>query len=179
MKTCKQCKTKFDVIRPLQMVCSIACARAYGHAQSEKRQLKQAKNEKRITNIRKQELKPRAKWLQELQALVNKFVRIRDRNEPCISCGRYHEGQYHAGHYRSVGACPALRFNELNIHKQCQPCNNHLSGNIVKYRQRLIEKIGLEQVEWLEKEHDPLKLTIDQIKEQIAIYKLKVKELNA
>jgi hypothetical protein len=68
-----------------------------------------------------------------------------------------------AGHYRSVGACPELRFHPMNVHLQCEHCNSHLSGNIIEYRRRLATKIGVDRVEWLEGKHEPLKLTIDEI----------------
>lgn len=128
--------------------------------------------------IRKEAIKPRSKWLKEAQTQFNKYIRLRDRQDPCISCGRHHEGQYHAGHYKTVGANPELRFEERNCHKQCAPCNNHLSGNIANYRPNLITKIGMEGVEWIEGPHEPLKLSIDEIKELIATYKDKIKELN-
>ena len=127
---------------------------------------------------RKEKLKSRSDWLKDLQRVFNEFIRLRDKDLPCISCGRYHEGQYHAGHYRSVGACPELRFNEDNVHKQCSACNSHLSGNILEYRLGLIEKIGLERVEFLERQdHPPLKLSVEEIKDLIKVYKAKVKEL--
>ena len=119
----------------------------------------------------------RSHWIKKAQTAFNKYVRQRDAEEPCISCGRFHNGQYHAGHYKSVGSSPELRFNELNNHKQCAPCNNHLSGNIVNYRPRLIEKIGLDKVEWLEGPHKPAKLSIDDIKAIEKKYKAKLKEL--
>lgn len=127
---------------------------------------------------RKEKLKSRPDWLKDLQRVFNEFIRLRDVDLPCISCGRYHKGQYHAGHYRSVGACPELRFNEDNAHKQCSACNSHLSGNILEYRLGLIEKIGLERVEFLErKDHPPLKLSVEEIKDLIKVYKAKCKEL--
>ncbi|XWJ90311.1 recombination protein NinG [Phytobacter ursingii] len=55
---------------------------------------------------------------------------------------RHHDGQYHAGHFRTTGASPELRFDEDNCHKQCSACNNHLSGNLTAYRPALIAKIG-------------------------------------
>tara|TARA_R110002012_G_scaffold116172_1_gene263591 strand:+ start:63 stop:623 length:561 start_codon:yes stop_codon:yes gene_type:complete len=125
----------------------------------------------------KERVKTRAEWLRDAQKWFNKYVRLRDRYEPCISCQRYHTGQYHAGHYLSVGANPELRFNELNNNKQCSACNNHLSGNIVNYRPNLINKIGIESVEWLEGPHKPAKYTIEQLKEIIAKYKAKCKEI--
>lgn len=99
--------------------------------------------------VRKLAVKPLKYFTQQAQNAFNAFIRYRDRNEPCISCERFHEGQYHAGHYRTTGANPELRFNEDNTHKQCAPCNNHLSGNIEKYTPRLIQKIGQERFDVL------------------------------
>lgn len=91
---------------------------------------------------KKQQVKPLSYFIKQAQQAFNEFIRYRDRGEACISCGRHHEGQYHAGHFRTTGANPELRFNEDNVHKQCAPCNNHLSGNLIAYRPALIAKIG-------------------------------------
>lgn len=91
---------------------------------------------------RRQAVKPLSYFRNQAQQVFNEFIRYRDRLLPCISCGRHHDGQYHAGHYRTTGANPELRFNEDNCHKQCAPCNNHLSGNLAAYRPALIAKIG-------------------------------------
>jgi hypothetical protein len=119
----------------------------------------------------------RREWLKAAQTTVNAYVRKRDEGQPCISCQRHHKGQYHAGHYLTTGARPELRFELDNINLQCSPCNLHLSGNLILYRVNLIKKIGIERVEWLEGPHDPQKWTIDELKETIATYKRKLKEL--
>ncbi|MGJ7468012.1 recombination protein NinG [Kosakonia cowanii] len=91
---------------------------------------------------KKQQVKPLSYFIKQAQQAFNEFIRYRDREEACISCGRHHEVQYHAGHFRTTGANPELRFNEDNCHRQCAPCNNHLSGNLIEYRPALIAKIG-------------------------------------
>jgi hypothetical protein len=111
------------------------------------------------------------------QQSFNFFIRKRDKDLPCISCGRYHQGQWHAGHYLTTGARPELRFEPLNCHKQCAPCNNHLSGNIALYRQGLILRIGKSELEWLEGPHPSRKYSIEDLKEIIRIYKLAAKDL--
>jgi hypothetical protein len=124
---------------------------------------------------RKEALKTRSEWMQDLQDVFNTFIRTRDKDKPCISCGTF-TGKMNAGHYKSVGGSPELRFNELNVHKQCEYCNTHLSANLIEYRIGLVKRIGVEQVEFLErKDHAPLKLTVDEIKEQIKVYKEKIK----
>lgn len=91
---------------------------------------------------KKLQVKPISYFIKQAQQAFNEFIRYRDRHLPCISCGRHHEGQYHAGHFRTTGANPELRFDEDNCHRQCAPCNNHLSGNLIAYRPALIAKIG-------------------------------------
>ena len=135
------------------------------------------KKERKEHRQAKERIKSRGDWLKEAQAVFNKYIRLRDEKDPCISCGRNHTGQYHAGHYRSVGAAPELRFDENNVHKQCAPCNNHKSGNAIEYRIALVKRIGLDKVEWLEGPHEAKKYTIEEIKEIKMKYKAKAKEL--
>ena len=126
---------------------SYECAVELAKQDREKRLAKEQKKQRSAQRKRDKEtrdrLKSRSDHLREAQTVFNKFIRLRDEKAPCISCGRHHKGQYHAGHYRSTGACPELRFEELNVHKQCAPCNDHLSWNIVNYRINLIKKIGI------------------------------------
>lgn len=168
---CQVCRAEYKKWRISQKVCgSVECAEEFAKRQREK-------SERRELMARKQAIKSRSEWLKEAQVAVNAYIRERDRHEPCISCGRWHQGQWHAGHYRTVKAAPELRFNELNIHKQCAPCNGPMSGNIVEYRIRLIQKIGLAKVEWLEGKHEPAKYTIEDAKRIKSEYKAKLKEL--
>ena len=138
---------------------------------------KREKIEKAADRQKRESLKSRSQWLKEAQTAFNAYIRARDEKEPCISCGRHHEGQYHAGHYLSTGARPELRFEPLNVHKQCQPCNTHLHGNLILYRVNLIKKIGIEKVEWLEGPHEPKHYSIDDLKQLIAKYREQTKEL--
>jgi len=108
--------------------------------------------------------------MKRCQTEFNKYIRNRDSKDPCISCNRHHKGQYHAGHYKTVGGHPALRFEEDNCHKQCSVCNNYKSGNLSEYRSNLLKKIGLDRVEWLEGPHDPVKYSIEDLQKMLAKY---------
>ena len=174
---CKLCKEPATIKAGLFNFCSVDHAYEYSKLAKEKQQANKAKKQRQNDRERKKALKSRSEWLKELQAVFNKFIRLRDDKLPCVSCGRFHQGQWHAGHYLSVGAHPALRFSPLNVWRQCQPCNAHLSGNQINYRKELVNRIGIEKVEWLEGPHSPLKLTIPEIQAMIAEYKLKVKEM--
>ena len=176
-KKCRICKSIFEPIRPLAIVCSYDCSIAYAKVLADKNKASTALKMRRETKVKLDKLKTRLQWLKETQIVFNKYIRLRDAALPCISCQRFHAGQYHAGHYKTVGSAPQLRFNEDNCHKQCAPCNNHLSGNIINYRINLILKVGRQRVELLESINTIKKYTIDDIKELKLFYKAKIKEI--
>lgn len=171
------CRALFVPARMGQAVCSPACALIDGprHAPKARKALDQI--ERKEIKVRKEKLKSRADHLKDTQQAFNAWVRARDAALPCVSCGRHHEGQYHAGHYRTVGANPELRFEPLNAWKQCAPCNNHLSGNLINYRISLLQRIGEEKVAWLEGPHEAKKYTVEELKAMTAEYRAKTKEL--
>ena len=166
----KSCRQPFTPRSMTHKCCSTPCAIDFAATERVRKE-----RSERQEGLRK--LKTRRDHLKEAQAAFNAFIRARDAALPCISCGRHHTGSYDAGHYRSVGAQPALRFNETNCHKQCVPCNNHKSGNIVEYRIRLVQKIGREPVELLEIEHEPARWTVEQLIEIKNHYRARLKQL--
>lgn len=176
-KKCRICKAVFQPVRSTQIVCSPSCAGEVARMARDKK-VKQAKMiERKSLRERVEKAKTRGEHQRELQGAFNAWVRARDAGKPCISCGRMHQGALHAGHYRSVGSEPALRFDPDNVHLQCAPCNTHLSGNLIPYRINLIKKIGIERVEWLEGPHVPKKLTIQEIQEMKAFYRAEVRRM--
>ena len=177
-KRCKVCKAMFTPARDFQAVCGeIACAIAHAPANQVRARKALADIERKEIKVRKEKLKSRADHLKDTQIAFNAWVRERDAELPCISCGRHHQGKYDAGHYRTVGSNPALRFEPLNCHRQCSPCNTQLSGNIVNYRIALVKRIGAEAVDWLEGPHEPKKYTVEELKAMTADYRAKTREL--
>ncbi|WP_186194457.1 recombination protein NinG [Burkholderia gladioli] len=176
-KKCRACGVVFEPARSMQKVCSPACAIALNDKAKAKKAVQAQRAERKDLRERLEKAKTRGTHLRELQGAFNAWIRARDAGKPCISCGRFHQGQWHAGHYRSVGSEPALRFEPNNVHLQCQPCNTYLSGNLIPYRINLIKKIGLERVEWLEGPHIPKKLTIAEIQDMKQFYRAEVKRM--
>lgn len=174
-----ECGTKFVPQRLGQRVCSPACALATKDKHQAPARKAIADRNRREIKARKEKLKSRAEHLKECQAIFNQYIRLRDADKPCVSCGRpaTWDGQWHASHYRSVGSTPALRFEPPNVHKACSICNSHLSGNIMGYRPELVRRIGEEAVLELEGPHEPLKLTIEDIKALKAKFRAWVREL--
>lgn len=180
-KKCKApgCSKRFKPTLSTQKVCSVACALAIAKDSkvqkvAAKAITKQARDD---LKARREKLKSKSDHMRETQAVFNEWIRLRDAALPCISCGRHHHGKYDAGHYRTVGGNPELRFEPLNCHKQCAPCNQHKSGDIVNYRINLVKRIGAEAVEWLEGPHKALRLTIEDLQAIKADYRQKLKDL--
>ena len=176
-KRCRHCGNSFKPISSMSRACSVECAIALTNAAKAKQAAKVKREEKRSIREALEKTKTRGAHLKELQAAFNEWIRLRDAGLPCIACGRQHQGQWHASHYMSVGSSPALRFEPLNVHRGCQPCNVHLSGNLVNFRIGLIKKIGLEKVEWLEGPHEPKKYTLTEILEMKAFYRAEVRRM--
>ena len=185
-KKCRvaECGASFVPSRLGQAVCSPACAIIDAPKNREKARKALADVGRKEIKVRKEKLKSRADHLREAQATVNEYVRLRDSHLPCISCDSMpndHDlitgSRWDAGHYRSVGACPELRFEPLNIHRQCVKCNRNLSGNAVEYRIRLVVRIGAEKVAWIEGPHPARKYTVEEIKAIKAEYRAKTREL--
>lgn len=179
-KRCPECRVMFTPARTGQAVCGeIDCAIAHGQSEKGRAIAGKALAEvgRREIKVRKEALKSRSDHMKETQRAFNEWVRHRDAALPCVSCGRHHQGKYDAGHYRTVGSNPALRFEPLNCHKQCVPCNQHKSGNVVEYRITLVLRIGAEKVDWLEGPHEPQKYTVEELKALTAKYRALTREL--
>lgn len=168
-KKCKNCKVSFVPTRPLQSVCSPGCAIEQATKQRKTKERKEYR-------AAKERIKTRGDYAKEAQMQFNAYIRARDEGKPCISCGSY-TGKKNAGHYRSVGSCPELRFEESQVHLQCEKCNSYLSGNLINYRAQLIQRIGLKKVEWIEGKHEPRHYSIEDLKNIKAEYKRKLKEI--
>jgi hypothetical protein len=176
-KKCHVCKRVYTPVRSMSKVCGVPCSLEWAKKLAEQKTARAKRDERKSIRVALEKAKTRGTHLRELQAAFNQWIRLRDAGKPCIACGRYHQGQNHAGHYRSVGSCPELRFEPDNVHLQCAPCNTHLSGNLIPYRANLIKKIGLERVEWIEGPHHPKKLTLAEIQEMKTFYRAEVRRL--
>ena len=80
------------------------------------------------------------KLKKELQDGFNLFVRLRDKDKPCISCGCFKPLQ--AGHFFPVGAYDGLRYDEDNCHGEDAGCNCFDNSHLESYKKNLILKIG-------------------------------------
>lgn len=181
-KKCKICRNEFTPVKPMQSVCSTECALSMVSVKKAKRERAKVVQDRRETKAKLEKLKTRSEWIKEAQIEFNKYIRLRDSGKPCISCGAdcsTHSigGAGDAGHFRSRGSSPHLRFDERNCHLQCKRCNRYLAGNVAAYRIGLIERIGLEATNALECDQGIADHSIDALRAIKAHYKAKCKDM--
>lgn len=179
-RRCTSCKKYKEadkgIVAPIGFFCDKNCRYDYATKQTKTLISKSKKIEIKKKNkehkAKKEAIKPKSKFLAEAQAAFNKYIRLRDYEQPCISCLKPKEvieaeqgwkvgGCWDAGHFMTRGAKGQLRFVLFNVHKQCKSCNGGGGRFSAKaatvdanYRINLIEKIGVDKVELLENNND-------------------------
>jgi len=177
-RKCKNCKQEFKQLRPLQYLCGHSCALEYAKDKTKQKQADKIKKINKEVRELKEKLKTKKDYEKELQTIVNKFIRLRDKDQPCISCEKPLNTKFDAGHFYPAGSYKNLRFNEDNIHGQCVACNQHRHGNLLEYRPRLIKRIGQDRTDELDRLRNiPAHFMIDELKELKEVYKEKIKKL--
>lgn len=177
-RKCKQCRQPFTPSPPGAKVCGTDCAEKHALA------LK-ARAERKADKVRKDALKRRADWVAEAQVAFNAWVRYRDRDQPCICCGKVFAdgslpgGTWDAGHYLSRGHAPHLRFDERNVHRQVKGHNRPGGTTRESFRRGMEARIGIEALLALESDDAPRKHTIDELKAIKATYQQKLKQLKS
>ena len=167
---CKNCKEKFEPVRFNQKYCfNKMCVDAWV-------QEAKVKNWKKTKKKMQEDLETIQDLVKATQIVFNKYIRLRDKHELCISCKQIPK-KSNAGHYYNANNHWNVRFNEDNVHLQCEHCNTFLSGNLINYRENLLKKIGEGKFQLLEAQANKTrKFTKEELKEIIETYKKKIKE---
>ena len=100
--------------RPMQVACTPKCALVLARLDREKKAAKVSLEEGKAgsapSTVRPRSGSRVAAITQKMHRQLSTLGCERDFDKPCVSCGNYHQGQWHAGHYLTVGARPELRF---------------------------------------------------------------------
>lgn len=106
-RRCKICRAKFTPAFENHRWCCPEHGAEFAMQELEKKREKQAqakaKKERAAWRKRKAAVKPLRHWEDMTQRVVNDYIRERDHDLPCISCGTFDTVQWEAGHYRSRG----------------------------------------------------------------------------
>jgi len=176
-KLCKICKGRYTPVKPLQVVCSPICSIEYSKIHLPKVKMTEANNKRKENKAKLKELENLSYWKKILQAQVNLIVRLIDKCCNCISSNRPYKDTDECGHFASRGSNPALQFNLFNMYSQSVHDNQHLSGNLLEYRDNL-EKLGLyEKYIEQKQKYQTLKISKEEIKEAIFNAKSVILEL--
>ena len=173
-KKCKCCNVFFTPYKTTQKVCSTKCAIEYANNKIKSEAKKRARAERKEYYENNMTL---SDWKKKVQTVFNKFIRLRDMQKGCISCGTPLQlRKFDAGHYYPT-TYQGIRFNENNVHGQCVRCNRNMHGNIHEYRKRITERISQEELDWLdENRYIELKLNKIELEELYNKYKKKIKD---
>lgn len=184
MRKCaaKGCQNRFAPRTTLHKFCGRECVFKQMQHDDDQDVKRRRKEERKKDAVKRESLKSLSDWIKDVQVVFNRFIRLRDQlaGHRCISSGRilnWTGNETDAGHFRSRGSAPHLRFNEDNCHAQSKKDNRYGAGNTVEYRIGLIKRIGIERVEALESNNILRKYTIDQLRVVKINYQAKIKEL--
>lgn len=141
-KQCKVCEALFiPQYTSLQVTCSIKCTIEFNSEKEIKKRVEQIKVDLGATK----ELEKAAR------VIFQKWIRERDKDLPCISCGRTSTKQWDAGHMYKAELFTGLIFDERNANKQCSECNGvNMHGNVLEYHKGLIKRYGQKYVDELD-----------------------------
>jgi hypothetical protein len=173
-KTCAQCGTQFRPFSSTSRVCSPICASKWVRASN--------RLEREQFKARKEAVATIKQLIAKTQTAFNAYIRARDAGKNCICCGQPFEpmkpgGSVDAGHWRSRGAAPQLRFDEANVHAQRKNCNRPGGAKAGPFRAGMIERVGIAEVERLEADNTVRKWTRTELIAIRAQYVEKLKEL--
>ena len=191
-KKCPECGEKYQPTRQMQPCCdNMECKASYAirhiEATRKRRRMQEMnvqKADRKVIKLKLDAIKPRGKLIAEADRAFCAYIRFRDQlaGYLCISSGKpldWSGNNVDAGHYRSRGSAPHLRYDERNCHAQSKHDNRYISGNAVDYRIGLIARIGLAEVEALEADQKPRKYSNDDLIAINAKYVAKLKALKA
>jgi hypothetical protein len=181
-RSCDMCKAQFKPTRTGQKVCGTHCAYLFALAKKAAGERKVKQAERKDYRERRQALKKTAELIAEAQQAFNEFIRARDAGLPCICCGKPMEpdrpgGSVDAGHFRSRGSAPHLRFDERNCFAQRKNCNRPGGTTYAAFKAGVIARIGIEETEALESDQAPRHYTRDELIALRKHYKAKTKAL--
>jgi hypothetical protein len=177
MKKCKECRDPFEPrFNSLEKYCwKHECKFIEAMQKVEQKKKSESKEWSERKSKLKKELLTVQDYLKLAQQVFNQYIRKRDEGKNCISCGKPPKKE-NAGHYFNANNHWNVRFDELNVHLQCEACNTYLSGNLIEYGINLEKLIGPDEFTILrEKAYQTRKFTRDELKEIIIIYKNKLK----
>lgn len=189
------------IINPKGKFCSFELMMGWANEQTTKRIEREKAKAKQVAVKKEKDFNRETKRLKEsikkrtgknghydnFKTVLHKYIKhVLRKGEPCYTCDLQQKfgdspQAFHVGHFIPQKQVDPRRFMLENLRIQCYKCNAQNSGMRAEYKQRLIEEIGIDKVEWLECDvnHKSLKeqyLEVSDIKAETSRYRLLIKE---
>ncbi len=175
--------------------CGEECRIKWAAANAPKFKQKADRDFKAETRRRKTKLNEESlPWqIKETQKRFNLFIRLRDKDLPCITSGKTDAelteifgGKWDCGHFLTVGAHPHLRFWPANAHKQSKKDNGGAGNYTAKehttqtiYRENILRRISAETLAIIEGPHAARKYTCPELSEMRQIINAEIRFMQA
>lgn len=180
----RACRRAYEVDQrqPFKTWCDDDCAVVIASERLAKMKASKKRQERAQDKAKLDTFKTYPQLIAACQKAFNAVVRHRDMvaGYRCISSGRelnWNGNAVDAGHYRSRGSAPHLKFNFDNCHAQSKYANRYGSGQAVDYRIGLIARIGLTRVEALEADNTPAKWTHDDLRRMTKEFQAQLRDM--
>jgi len=126
--------------------------------------------EKKVLKIDTHSKEHRAAFQRE----INKLCRMIDAKfyTTCIDCGKEFGKQVDGAHFHSRGAHSSIRWNLHNIHSAKSDCNQFSDTHKEGYRDGIIERYGVEYMEWIDSlplKYKSVKLSNKEVYDKLAL----------
>lgn len=142
-----------------------------------------AGSQERCENMAKKRKQTVATYIKNTADVVfSKYIRLKYANRTgyakCVTCCAVkHISELDAGHYESRRH-GATRFDEKNVHPQCQHCNRFCEGDKPKYALYLIETYGAFILPILRGRAAAIKKwTLAELKEMVAEWRAEIEKM--
>jgi hypothetical protein len=112
----------------------------------------------------------------------SKYIRAKEADRhgycTCVTCGkRFHWKELDAGHYANRDH-KATRYEEKNVHPQCECCNRFHSGEIARYAAYLVKRYGDGIVEELDQQsREYKKFTLSELKAMVKEWRTEIEKM--
>ena len=168
---CKYCKEEFVKVAPKQKVCVRGrCIKMFSDEVKRRAWVKEKK-------ARLEKLETITDLTKKAQKYCNDYIRARDKDLPCVSCGNELGKKFDAGHYFN-STYSGTRFDVNNIHAQCVTCNHHKSGNLLEYQIGIEKRVGgIELFELHQRAHEKRVYTKEELRSITEMFKEMKKNL--
>jgi len=165
---CKDCKKepRMGSLQSRCIKCQKSRLRAKEQAKKERLKIKRLKHKERPAALKK-----------KLDIIFSKYIRLRDKGNPCVTCGAPWEFNHQNGHFISRRHF-ATRWDEINAHSQCPKCNLWGAGEQFAHANAIDLMYGKGTAQSIaDCSHGIFKPTTEFLKEKIAYYEAKTQAL--